>query len=115
MATNLFSIGSGASRAPNWPGLAIRGFFAILFGLLTFFLPVGTIYAVTLLFGAYAFIGGLMSLAAAIHSSPHGDRLLLIQGVLGVAVAVVTVIWPTVTLIGLIYLMAAWAIIAGGL
>lgn len=99
----------------HWPGLALRGFLAVVFGLMTFFLPVGTIYAVTLLFGAYALIGGIASLAAAIYTSRRGEHFweFAVHGLLGLSMAVVTIMWPTVTLVALIYLIATWAVFTG--
>ncbi len=48
--------------ARNWWALALRGVAAVLFGLLTFFLPGITLVTLVLLFGAYALVDGLFNL-----------------------------------------------------
>jgi uncharacterized membrane protein HdeD (DUF308 family) len=101
--------------ALNWWALALRGVFAVIFGLAAFFLPGITLYALTILFGAYAFVDGVVSLTAAIRSGIHGEHWweLLFEGIAGIAAAVVTAIWPTVTLVVLVYIIAGWAFITG--
>jgi len=101
--------------ALNWWALALRGAVAIIFGLLAFFMPVVTLYSLTILFGAYALIDGVVSLVAAVRSARHGEHWweLLFEGIIGLGTAVVTVIWPAVTLVVLIYIIGAWALITG--
>ena len=55
--------------ALNWWALALRGIIAIIFGALAFFMPVVTLYSLTILFGAYALIDGVVSLVAAVRSA----------------------------------------------
>jgi uncharacterized membrane protein HdeD (DUF308 family) len=101
--------------ALNWWAMALRGIVAVIFGLIAFFMPVATLYALTILFGAYALIDGIVSLAAAIHSARHGEHwwALLFEGIAGLAAAVVTLLWPLLTLVVLIYIVASWALITG--
>ncbi len=101
--------------ALNWWGMALRGIVAVIFGLIAFFIPVATLYALTILFGAYALIDGIVSLGAAIHSARRGEHwwALLFEGVAGLGAAVVTLLWPLLTLVVLIYIIAAWALITG--
>jgi len=99
----------------DWWALALRGFVAILFGLFAFFIPLATLFALTLLFGAFALLDGILSLVAAVRSNRHGENwwALLIEGVAGICAAAAAFIWPVVTLVVLIYIVAAWAIITG--
>lgn len=105
------------SLARNWWALALRGVLAILFGVAAFVWPGMTIAALVLLFGAYAFVDGLFALMAAIRQ--HGDVgserwwMLLLEGLAGIGVGVLTVLWPNITGLVLLYLIAAWAIITG--
>jgi uncharacterized membrane protein HdeD (DUF308 family) len=41
--------------------------------------------------------------------------MVLLRGLAGVAVGVVTVIWPNITALALVYLIASWALVTGGL
>jgi uncharacterized membrane protein HdeD (DUF308 family) len=95
--------------------MALRGIVAIIFGLVAFFMPVATLYALTILFGAYALIDGIVNLVAAVRSARHGEHwwALLLEGLAGLGAAAVTMVWPLLTLVVLIYIIAAWALITG--
>ncbi len=101
--------------ALHWWVLALRGVAAIIFGLFAFFTPVATLYTLTLLFGAYALIDGIVSLIAAVRSARHGEHWwpLVFEGIIGLITAAATVAWPLITLLILIYMIAAWAVITG--
>ena len=98
--------------ARNWWALALRGFAAVLFGLLTFFLPGITLVTLVLLFGAYALVDGLFNLLAFFRVASH-HWALLVEGVIGIIAGIVTFTWPTITAIALLYLIAFWAIFTG--
>ncbi len=100
----------------NWWALAIRGVFAVLFGVLAFVWPGLTLTVLVLLFGAYAIADGLFAIVAALSSSDRAARwwTLLLQGVLGVIAGLVTFLWPGITTLFLLYLIAFWAIFTGG-
>jgi uncharacterized membrane protein HdeD (DUF308 family) len=95
--------------------MALRGIVAIIFGLVAFFIPLATLYALTILFGAYALIDGVVNLVAAVRSARHGEHwwALLLEGLAGLGAAAVTMVWPLLTLVVLIYIIAAWALITG--
>jgi len=98
--------------ARNWWALALRGVAAVLFGLLTFFLPGITLVTLVLLFGAYALVDGLFNLLAFFRVASH-HWALLVEGVIGIIAGIVTFTWPTITAIALLYLIAFWAIFTG--
>jgi uncharacterized membrane protein HdeD (DUF308 family) len=100
------------SLTANWWALALRGFAAVLFGLLTFFLPGITLATLILLFGAYALVDGFFNVAVFIRVASH-QWALLIEGVIGIIVGVFTFARPAVTAIVLLYLIAFWAIFTG--
>jgi uncharacterized membrane protein HdeD (DUF308 family) len=101
--------------AKNWWSLVIRGIVAILLGVITFVWPGITLGALVLLFGAYALIDGVVSLAGAVRAAQAHERwgALLFEGVAGIAVAAITVAWPGITALTLVYLIAAWALVTG--
>src|SRR5580693_8531067 len=96
----------------NWWALALRGLAAVVFGLLTFFLPGITLVTLVLLFGAYALIDGLFNVVAFFRVASHHWALLL-EGVIGTIVGVLTFAWPAITAFALLYLIAFWAILTG--
>jgi uncharacterized membrane protein HdeD (DUF308 family) len=96
----------------NWWALALRGLVAVLFGLLTFFLPGITLVTLVLLFGAYALVDGVFNVIAFFRVASH-QWALLIEGVVGIIAGVLTFAWPAITAIALLYLIAFWAILTG--
>jgi uncharacterized membrane protein HdeD (DUF308 family) len=101
--------------ADRWWTFAVQGIAAILFGLLTFLWPGITLTALVLLFGAYALIDGVLSIVAAVtRQRARGPWwALILKGVLGIIAAGVTVIFPGLAALALLYVIAAWALVTG--
>ena len=98
----------------NWWLLALRGVAAILFGILAMVWPGVTLTFLVLLFGAYALADGLLAVVAALTNNAGERRWwVLLEGLVGIAVAVLTFLWPGATAFSLLYLIAAWAILTG--
>jgi uncharacterized membrane protein HdeD (DUF308 family) len=99
----------------NWWALVIRGVAGLLFGLACFFWPDIALLSLVLLFGAYALVDGAFAIAAAISGADRDSRwwALLLQGIVGIITAVVAVVWPGITALALLYLIAAWALVTG--
>ena len=91
-----------------------RGFAAILFGILTLVWPKLSLAILVLLFGIFAVISGITAVAAALRNTgEQGWGFLLFEGILGILVGVVALVWPGVTALAFLFLLAAWAIITG--
>lgn len=102
--------------ARRWWLITLRGALAVVFGFLAIIWPDITVLALVLLWGAYALVDGLTSvmLAASDRSAPTEHRLIHgLLGVLGIAAGVVTFVWPSITAIVLLVIIAFWAILAG--
>src|SRR3954452_225815 len=100
----------------HWWILAVRGALAVLFGLLALIWPGITVLALVLLFGAYALVDGVMALYTALFDrGRRGGRAgwLVLEGVAGVLAAIGAVVWPGITALALLYLIAAWALVTG--
>lgn len=99
----------------HWWAFALRGAIAILFGLAAFAMP-GLTFAVLLgLFAAYMAIDGVVAIVAAGRAIREHSSYwpLLFEGIADLAAAVIAFAWPAATLVALVYLLAAWAIVSG--
>jgi uncharacterized membrane protein HdeD (DUF308 family) len=101
--------------ATNWWALVIRGVLGILLGVVTFAWPGITLTALVFLFGAYALIDGIMAIVGAVRAMERHDRwgVLVLEGIVGIAAAAVTVLWPAITALSLVFVIAAWALVTG--
>src|SRR5947209_1278874 len=100
--------------ARNWWAVALRGALAILFGVLVFFWPAVFWVVVVATFAAYALLDGAIALFAAVTGRGQGRRwLLAVEGILGLAAGVLTLLWPGLTELALFYLIAGWAMATG--
>ena len=104
-----------AILARNWWAMAIRGVIAILFGLVAFFYPGLTLSALVILFGAYALVDGVFAIIGAVRAARQHLEWwpLVIEGLVGIAVGLLTFFYPNVTALALLYIIAAWAIVTG--
>jgi uncharacterized membrane protein HdeD (DUF308 family) len=101
--------------ANNWGWVALRGVLAILFGIVAFVWPGLTFLVLVIWFGAYAFVDGIFIIIAAIANRARNDRwwVLLLEGILGIVVGIITYLQPGITGTALILVIAAWAIVTG--
>ncbi len=103
------------SLSRNWWVIVLRGLAGMTFGLVTFFAPGISLAALVLVFGAYAFADGVLAIISAIRRERPGDRwwLLLLEGIAGIGAGIVTLLWPGITALVLLYVIAAWALVTG--
>lgn len=101
--------------AEHWWSPVLRGLLAIVVGVIALALPGITVGALVILFGAYALIDGIAAFIAAFRSSRAHERwgMLLLEGLAGIATAAITVFWPPLTALVLVYLIGAWALVTG--
>lgn len=103
----------------NWWLLLLQGIVAVLFGLLAVALPGLTLSTLVLLFGAYALVDGVAAIFGALFGAPGGAAagtprwVRVLQGLLGIAAGIVTFIWPGLTALTLLYVIAFWAMFTG--
>ncbi|MDB5850584.1 MAG: hypothetical protein JWP29_4336 [Rhodoferax sp.] len=99
----------------QWKWLVLRGAVAIALGLLAFVMPGQTLEILTLAWGIYALVDGLIALVTAyqIRESNRPWWSMALVGVMGVAVGLATFVWPAVTAFTLLTFIAVWAVLAG--
>ena len=102
--------------ARYWWTLALRGVAAVLFGLLAIIWPDITVVVLVALFGAYALVDGVIALGTAFF----GDRSQIVsrgwviaEGLAGIAIGIITFVWPGATTLVLLWLIASWALVTG--
>jgi uncharacterized membrane protein HdeD (DUF308 family) len=105
----------GMGIASRWGWVVFRGVIGVLFGLIAFARPGAMALSMVLVFGCYAFISGIATIIAAARSGRAGERwgALLVEGLLGVAVGVLAVLWPTTMALTFVWLIGFWAIFSG--
>jgi uncharacterized membrane protein HdeD (DUF308 family) len=100
----------------NWWAIALRGLCAIAFGIVTFIWPGLSLAALVLLYGVFALFEGGFAVASAWTSQlePTSRRWpMLARGLLGLGAGAVTLFWPEITAVALLYVIAAWALVGG--
>jgi len=106
-----------STLAKNWWAFALRGVLGILFGLIAFVLPGVTMLSLVIVFAAYAIMDGVFAIIAAVRAAEHHQRwtLFLLEGVIGILAGVLAFVWPALTVVVFVTLVAFWALLTGGL
>jgi uncharacterized membrane protein HdeD (DUF308 family) len=101
--------------AKNWWAIGIRGALGILFGLIALFLPGTTMLSLVLVFAAYAFLDGVLGIVSAVRAARENERwgYLVLEGLVDIAAAAVAVLWPGITVVAFVFVIAFWAIVTG--
>ena len=125
MASTTFNSTSGVGSGPaaetlvqNWWLFTLRGVLGIIFGILALIFPGPTILSLVLLFSAYMLVDGIFGIISAVRAIRRKeDRwgLLIFEGLLDIATGAVAFLWPGLTVVAFVWLIAAWAIVSGGL
>jgi uncharacterized membrane protein HdeD (DUF308 family) len=104
-----------ARISAHWWVFLLRGIVALALGIAMPFYPGAALFAIAILFGAYAFVDGIFAIVAAVRMSHAGVSWpwLIVEGVLGIIVGLITFFAPFATAIGLAYLVGFWFIVTG--
>lgn len=99
----------------NWWVLLIRGILAVIFGVIAILSPVSTLAVLVMVIGAYYLVDGIFSIITSL-TAPEGYRgwvWMLVSGIAGVVIGLVTFFMPGVTALVLLYFVIAWLIVTG--
>ena len=99
--------------ARHWWVIALRGLAAVLFGVLAFVWPGMTLAVLVLLFGAYALVDGILAIVVAVRGGTDHRLFMGLEGVVGVLAGLVAFVFPGVTALALLYIIAFWAAVTG--
>ena len=106
--------------ARNWGWFMLRGMLALILGVLALLFPFSALVAFALLFAAFAFADGVVSLISGIRGAGSREQrwgALIFSGIVGIAVGVLYVVWPMVSTISYalvtLALLSVWAVLSG--
>jgi uncharacterized membrane protein HdeD (DUF308 family) len=87
----------------------------MILGIIAFTAPGTALTVLVLFFGAYALIDGVFALLAAARWHHVDERwwLLILEGIVGIGVGIFVFVHPAASALGLVTVIAIWAIITG--
>ena len=109
MDTNLKSIANSV-----WWLVLLRGIFMAIFGIIALVSPGIALLTLVWLFGLYAILDGIAAIVIGIRTrgEPHWVWT-IVQGVVSVLAGIIALIWPGLTALALLFVVAFWAIVLG--
>lgn len=105
-----------AVASKYWWVLLVRGLLGIGFGIGALAWPGLTILVLVVVFGVYSLLDGILDLGMAVgaRSLPGSSRgALVLMGLFGIAAGIVAFLWPDITAVALLWVIAFWAITTG--
>jgi uncharacterized membrane protein HdeD (DUF308 family) len=99
--------------ARRWQLVVLRGAVAVLFGIVAIVWPEITVLSLAILFGVYTLLDGITSITMGFGHRGTDRAYLVTLGILGVVAGLISLIWPAITVIVLLVIIALWAIFAG--
>jgi uncharacterized membrane protein HdeD (DUF308 family) len=94
--------------------IGLHGFGSVVVGVMILAWPNISVYALTIVFGAYAFATGVVELGAPFTSQSKDQRgWLILRGLAGIAFGVLVLVWPGISALALLYVIGAYAVAFG--
>lgn len=99
----------------RWWVPVLRGIAAIIFGVLSLVAPKIGLLALVIMWGAYAIVDGVFNLSFAGWAGRAGERWgwYLFEGLVSVAAGVAAFVYPGLTAMVLLFMIATWAVVTG--
>jgi uncharacterized membrane protein HdeD (DUF308 family) len=110
-----YAIPNVNALAARWWVPVVRGVAAILFGILALTIPKLGLLTLIILWGTYALVDGVLNVMQAAWRGRAGRTWgwLLFEGIVSVAAGVAAFVWPDITALALLSLIAVWAMVTG--
>jgi uncharacterized membrane protein HdeD (DUF308 family) len=90
--------------------LGLHGFASAVVGVMILAWPGISVYALTIVFGAYTLATGIVEFAAAFTTPAKQERgWLILRGILGITVGVLVFVWPSISALALLYVIGFYA------
>jgi uncharacterized membrane protein HdeD (DUF308 family) len=93
--------------------LGLNGLLSVVVGVLILVWPGISLYALTVLFGAYTLATGVVGLVTAFRAAGGERGWLVFSSLLGIGVGVAVLVWPNISELALLYVIGAYAIALG--
>ena len=96
--------------------LGLHGLASVVFGAMILAWPGISVYALTIVFGAYTLATGIVEFGTAFTAQAREERgWLILRGLLGIAVGVLVFAWPGISALALLYVIGGYAVALGTL
>jgi uncharacterized membrane protein HdeD (DUF308 family) len=94
--------------------LGLHGLASVAVGVMILAWPGIGLYALTIVFGAYALATGIVEFGAAFTSQGKEERgWLILRGLFGITVGILVFAWPAISALALLYVIGAYAVALG--
>ena len=101
----------GAKLGGLWWAMLARGIIAVVVGFCALVWPSGSIDLLVMLVGVFVLLDGVTGLIGALQNGLRGANLL--QAVLGIAIGLVLLLWPTASVRLLLVVFGVWFLLVG--
>jgi uncharacterized membrane protein HdeD (DUF308 family) len=100
--------------ARNWWLVVLRGVCAILFGVIAWTWPGLTLGVLVIVWAVYALADGVLALVAAFSGTSGAPTWsLILWALVSIGAGVVAIVYPGMTAVVLVFVIAFWAVITG--
>ena len=93
--------------------LGLHGLASVVFGVMILAWPGISVYALTILFGAYTLTTGILEFGTAFTTQGKERAWLILRGLLGITVGMLVFAWPDISALTLLYVIGAYALAFG--
>ena len=101
--------------ARNWPLVMLRGVLAIVVAVIAFLWPGAAVASLVLLFSAYMVVDGVFAVLSGVRAARRNERWgwFVLEGATDIAMAAIAFLWPGLTVLVFVWLVAVWALVSG--